>query len=94
VDTSSTDRAKTSTSTVAHHTPTDYPFVSDPALYAQTCTELRATQDLTGVRPGTPETDLRAFIRVQEQTPWWAALGTDLQDTYVRAARDFAAGKC
>lgn len=79
---------------VAGQTVADVPSVTDPALYLETCSQLRQTQDVTGVHAGSPDTVLRGFIASQQQASWWDSLDVGRHDTYVRAVRDFAAGKC
>lgn len=72
----------------------DFPSVTDPALYRQTCAQLHATQNTTGLGPGSSDVQVHAFIAAQQQTSWWPALSQGRQDTYVRAVRDVASGRC
>jgi hypothetical protein len=78
----------------AGQTVPNVPAVTDPPLYMSTCTLLRQTQAVTGVHPGSPDQDLRTVIASWEQSSWWTTSDPGRQDTYVRALRDFAAGKC
>ena len=79
---------------VSDRTVADVPSVTDPDFYSDTCTLLRHTQDVTGLHPGSSDSELRAFLIAQEQASWWVALDVGRQDTYVRAARDFTGGRC
>ena len=72
----------------------DVPSVTDPDFYQRTCTDLRATQNETGLHPGVPDDQTRAFLIAQEHTSWWPTATPDHLDTYERAVRDFTAGKC